>query len=339
MRTWGIIAAVFVCYSSHTLQKVYIIPPVGYLDKLFSVTEPWYNRDDCMRPFRLLRDKLLELGYQLIPTADGSAHDGIALITCGILRDTRKYKVRRNLEHYAHKKLIALLFEPPAIMPRDYQHDAVSELYTTIFTMLDTGIDNKRYCKLFYPLPEISSPQIVVPFGDKKLCVAITGAKNGLKHPRELYSERLKSIDFFTHRAFGQFDLYGHGWSRKKFPAYRGPIEKKSVVLSQYKYCICYENMRAPGYVTEKIFDCMMAGCVPIYWGADNITEYVSKDCFIDRNDFKNNEELYNYIITITPEQYNTYLAAITRYLNSEFAQKFSAHFFVQNLIAQLGLS
>ena len=36
------------------------------------------------------------------------------------------------------------------------------------------------------------------------------------------------------------------------------------------------------GYVTEKIFDAFKAGCVPVYWGAENITKYVPAECFID---------------------------------------------------------
>ena len=37
--------------------------------------------------------------------------------------------------------------------------------------------------------------------------------------------------------------------------------------LKSYKFNICFENGSYPGYLTEKLFDAFMAGCVPIYWG------------------------------------------------------------------------
>ncbi len=43
--------------------------------------------------------------------------------------------------------------------------------------------------------------------------------------------------------------------------------------IKQYKFNICLENSNAPGYVTEKIFQSVEAGCIPIYWGADNKPE------------------------------------------------------------------
>jgi hypothetical protein len=43
--------------------------------------------------------------------------------------------------------------------------------------------------------------------------------------------------------------------------------------IGQYRFNICPENSNAPGYVTEKIFQSIEAGCIPIYWGADNQPE------------------------------------------------------------------
>lgn len=43
--------------------------------------------------------------------------------------------------------------------------------------------------------------------------------------------------------------------------------------LQQYRYNICPENSNHKGYVTEKIFDAIKSGCVPIYNGSDNTPE------------------------------------------------------------------
>lgn len=43
--------------------------------------------------------------------------------------------------------------------------------------------------------------------------------------------------------------------------------------LSEFRFNICPENVDAPGYTTEKIFDAFRCGAVPIYHGALNLPE------------------------------------------------------------------
>lgn len=48
--------------------------------------------------------------------------------------------------------------------------------------------------------------------------------------------------------------------------------DKKSF-LRQYMFNICPENTNTPLYVTEKLFEAAQAGCIPVYYGADNRPE------------------------------------------------------------------
>ena len=43
--------------------------------------------------------------------------------------------------------------------------------------------------------------------------------------------------------------------------------------IRQFKFNICPENSNAEGYVTEKLFQAIAAGCIPIYWGSNNQPE------------------------------------------------------------------
>lgn len=45
--------------------------------------------------------------------------------------------------------------------------------------------------------------------------------------------------------------------------------DNKSAYLQSYIFNICPENSSAYGYTTEKIFEAITAGCIPIYWGAE----------------------------------------------------------------------
>ena len=176
---------------------------------------------------------------------------------------------------------------------------------------------------------------------------------------RELYSERVKVIRWFQDHAPEHFDLYGHRWDQpppsvgrfgrglalligksyrfvgyKPFMSYRGPITTKGEVLRRYKFAICFENAKDfKGYVTEKIFDCFAAGCVPIYLGASNISELIPDDCFIDYRNFGSFAKCYEYICSVSDEQLNRYQLAISNFLLSRKATPFYPTTFAKTIV------
>ena len=151
------------------------------------------------------------------------------------------------------------------------------------------------------------------------------------------------AIHAFCHHP-EQFDLYGMSWNQPEidqafFPSYRGTVKHKWDMFPQYRFGLCYENMRdEPGYITEKIFDCMRAGCVPVYWGAPNITDYVDVEAFIDRRKFKSNAELADFLLAMTENEFAHYRQAIQEYLQSDRFAKFLPPAFADNIIRVLSL-
>ena len=51
--------------------------------------------------------------------------------------------------------------------------------------------------------------------------------------------------------------------------------------ISKYRCIVSMENSRGTDYVTEKITHGLLAGTVPIYWGAKNVGKYFNTDRFI----------------------------------------------------------
>lgn len=49
--------------------------------------------------------------------------------------------------------------------------------------------------------------------------------------------------------------------------------DDKVAFMRQFRFAICPENSDANGYVTEKIFDAILSGCIPIYTGSCNRPE------------------------------------------------------------------
>ncbi|MEQ8479308.1 MAG: glycosyltransferase family 10 [Hoeflea sp.] len=57
-------------------------------------------------------------------------------------------------------------------------------------------------------------------------------------------------------------DVLGRGYA---------PIEQKAQGLAPFRYSVVIENVREPGYFTEKLIDAFLCETVPIYWGAHDI--------------------------------------------------------------------
>ena len=102
-------------------------------------------------------------------------------------------------------------------------------------------------------------------------------------------------------------------------------------VLKNYRFSICYEDVcNTQGYISDKIFASFSNGCVPVYLGASNITQYIPKNCFIDRRDFNSDNELCQYLNNLTADDYNLYISNIKAYLKTKEAKLFSMEEFTQ---------
>ena len=98
----------------------------------------------------------------------------------------------------------------------------------------------------------------------------------------------------------------------KDFGRYGNWQDTQLQIYKEYKFVIAFENSSAPNYITEKIFQALLAGCIPIYWGADNIKQYINPDCFIHVNDFKNFGACIAHI-----KQVDTDMALYEKYKNA----------------------
>lgn len=229
------------------------------------------------------------------------------------------------------EKMVLFVWEPP-IWQKELHDPKNLAQFGKVFTWDDDLIDNKHFFKFHYPVLRARLEEIP-QFEKKKFCTMIS-RRFSSKDPRELYSERESTIRFFEDKK-GEFDLYGMNWEKRKFKNYRGAIADKIEVLKDYKFSICYENMKdIKGYITEKIFDCFAAGVVPVYWGASNVTDYIPEGCFVDRRKFKDNKALYKFLKGITKAEYEQYLKNAEVFLKSDGAKLFSPDHFAKTFVS-----
>ena len=306
------------------------------------------DRDNCNYPFWLLREKFKDEGIHL-NTLEVNGKERVAF-------ELHMDVQRRNTSLPSY----LFLSENSAIWP-DNASETLRSRYRRIFTWDDRLVDGLRYVKINPPVFRQVSPFSTLGWGGRnRFCCAIAGNKSVAKwDARELYSKRVDSIRWFESRASNAFDLYGNGWDRppaqsslidklwykistqlngewkwRSFQSYRGPVENKHETLKGYRFSICYENVGdLQGYITEKIFDCFFAGCVPIYWGASNIFDYVPRECFVDRRQFADHESLYEFLISMTELDYIKYQKAIKKFIISQNAELFYSEAFASNIV------
>lgn len=318
-------------------------------NKIFDVTDRNVNRDNYAYSIWLLKQKFQNVSIDFA-TCDINLPTESSAVICFDLPDE---KVKVDPGAYL------VLFESEVIKPKSWT--VIShQKFNKIFTWNDALVDNEKYFKINFShkFPENKNKYRlgISSFEDKKLCTLISGNKK-VSHKLELYSERVKTIRWFEKNALDDFDLYGMGWDKytsanryvrflvskmgrcsksfaPNFPSYKGAVDSKFEALSNYKFAICYENAQMiPGYITEKIFDCFFAGCVPVYWGAPNITDHIPKNCFIDRREFDSHEELYVHLTAMTEQQYLDIQKNIENYLFSEKANPYRAETFANTMV------
>jgi len=314
--------------------------------------------DNLMYPFFYLGQKLKKLGHKVatIDTDKLKNFDAIVFVDFPTLKNRYFNKLIKN----NYQNLYLIILESPIIKPDNYDKED-HKYFKKIFTWDDALIDNKKYFKINYS-HKIPDELIFDLEAKNKLCTLISSNKF-TAHSSELYTERIRAIRWFENNHPDDFDLYGMGWDKcyfhgklfgfnllrlnrlkllakilgPNYPSWKGEIKSKKETYKNYKVAICYENAKDfPGYITEKIFDCFFGGCVPVYLGANNITQHIPSDCFINKRNFKTYKDLYKYIKNMPNKEYLGYLGAIENFLKSEKSRQFSVEYFADILIKEI---
>lgn len=228
-------------------------------------------------------------------------------------------------------------YEPPSASCKIHCNRGLkklSKLFKSLVTYNDSVINGKTLVKgnigdfFLKELPYKND------FKKRKLVAIIANNRDDVmdevgRHKDELYSQRKVAARFFQDNHPDEFDLYGDYWPDNLKKCWKGIVKRaeKPKVISKYRFLISYDSIKnQKGYISEKIFDCFKSKTVPIYWGADNVTDYIPKNCFIDKRDFDSYDDLYNFLSSMDEKTYTTYIRNIEEYLrSSKFNEYFSS--------------
>jgi len=313
-------------------------------NKLFDINDPISNRDNCLYAFYHLKKELSAKNIDLSTQDINPIRDSEVVI----------FNDMPNIvpQKAPGQRFYLLALESVAVLPINFKVERYKH-FDKVFTWKDDIIDNKQVIKINYSF--LIKPDNVFDLKNKTKFACLFANRKRSTHKLELYSERIKAIQWFENNHPDEIDLYGAGWEKfynrnfidkiiqslkykhpvpaKPYSCYKGFVPDKISLLKNYKFSICYENIRSiPGYITEKIFDCFFAGCVPVYWGANNVTDHIPADCFIDKREFPDYEKLYRFLKSMTDKDYMGYLDATQRFLASDKAYPFTTNYFSKTI-------
>lgn len=100
--------------------------------------------------------------------------------------------------------------------------------------------------------------------------------------------------------------------------------------MARYKFTVAFENASETDYVTEKFYDPLIVGSVPIYLGAPNVEEFSpGEECFINVSDFDGPESLSRFLLDLSrdPVRYSEYF----EWKNKPFRPGFEKLLEIQN--------
>lgn len=330
-----------------SIKKIYIDPSYKdyYQDGLFDIRNPRLNRDDSLLPMHRLRIALEEACTE-IHTADylpsfSQENTDISYYSLGLLDKYPYLSGRPDVKLRAF-----IIMEPPAVAPhlyrklpdltrhfeRVYVHNTEGDGYSL------RNVDQSKLRTFFWPQP-YNGP--LEPYWSNRERQKKIVVINGNHIPRslhgQLYSKRIAAMVELNKT--GSVDLYGRGWDqwwshRSMWPPYwfnyktlmsiyRGPCDSKYEVLSRYHFSLCFENMTMTGYVTEKIFDCLYAGCIPLYLGAKNIEKLIPSTAYIDCRKFSSWAQIDEYIRAMSNHEIEALKEAGRDFLKSHAYSKY----------------
>lgn len=173
----------------------------------------------------------------------------------------------------------------------------------------------------------------------KKFCDFIYSNGNGHVMRKQLF-------DYLSN--YSRVDSYGRYLNNmdnqiyEEFKGYKFFMEENKRIRKDYRFSIACENAKFSGYTSEKIFSCLCAHSIPIYWGNPlieydvnpkamiNVDHYDNFERLIEEIDrINNNPEIWASMVTqpwLTTEQIENEKREMQKY------EKFLNHIFMQNI-------
>jgi len=168
------------------------------------------------------------------------------------------------------------------------------ESYLPDFTVLDYAFSERNYiennynCRSYYPKEETIQDRSI--FSDREL---LSRKFCNFVYYNQTYGDGSIVRKYFCKMLarYKKVDCPGRVMNNMEnaiIPRFGNWKKGKSDFLKNYKFTIAFENRSISGYTTEKLFQPLSVGSIPIYWGNPDVCKYINKECLINCNEYDN---------------------------------------------------
>jgi hypothetical protein len=213
--------------------------------------------------------------------------------------------VDKIIGRFEYSKRVLVHYEGRYKQPHGFKL-RYQQLFGRIYTYNSTDIDGETV--KYFPIPLWVGEEDCIPTGDrsKLLCSVVTNCLQD-REPRGRVTARLKALGM---------DVYGRYNIPLDVPN-ENRYKTKIKAMSNYIFAFSCENQLDLGHITEKLFDSIAAGCIPVYLGPLDTFKFIPKECYIDYRDFWSEMDLIHHLRNMSGEEIKKYQRAIMKYQKS----------------------
>jgi Glycosyltransferase family 10 (fucosyltransferase) C-term/Fucosyltransferase, N-terminal len=208
---------------------------------------------------------------------------------------------------------VAWSMESDSNYPRLGRAGFMSQFDLTVTYRQDADVV-ARYCQAADWLPFEPPPLIAHPARETAPAVYLASSHVDRSGRTEYVRELMRHIPV---------DSYGRELNNRSLANDQGP-KTKLETIARYHFTLAFENSISVDYVTEKLYEPLRVGSVPVYLGAPNVAEHVpAADCYIDVRDFAGPAELARHLTDLVADEqrYAQLLEWRKRPLDSRFLE------------------
>lgn len=237
---------------------------------------------------------------------------------------------------------VLLLLEHESIRPQNLFVNLIG--YNTVITY---GVRSDRsYKGKLQPIRYPHEPKISDSNKERKIRYSMVCSNRNLLfgHGNSLYNERQQIIEYIESNKREDFELWGLDWNlisakvgwfprmmkllkdidrKERLVCWKGVADSKKNVLERSVFNFCYENVRKfDGYVSEKLWDALAAGCVAVYFPAcKDFSSKIPDKTIINASDYEGPSELFNYLDSLSFNDIQEYIYNGKRFLEDSLHQ------------------
>jgi GR25 family glycosyltransferase involved in LPS biosynthesis len=113
---------------------------------------------------------------------------------------------------------------------------------------------------------------------------------------------RMKFLKYFQERTGDRIDSWGKCAPNMKLPKDKGTWDN-ALLYQPYKFVIAFENDYPSGYISEKLTLPMLAGAIPIYFGAEEVSDHFNTKSFVNVRDFASWDDAIDRILQLDNDE------------------------------------